>query len=245
LPSLAHPAENGWVAVLNKEILVVDDDPEARALVRKALETLGSFVVEVGSVAEAREHLKQSLPHAIVTDLTMPGEDGFALIESVRAVRSKKALPIMVLSGKHDKEAIFRATSLGADEYMTKPFAVSQLLQKLKRMLKDRDFLKRTFPAGAEPSLNAVVAINVRSLNEISAVIEARVKLATGVSLELDAAAFRDLGLSEVPMKRTSYPGVLTETGAYANSITFVGVSETLAQSVRKSVRTWVRPDAK
>jgi DNA-binding response OmpR family regulator len=233
------------VAVLNKEILVVDDDPEARALVRKALETLGSLVIEVDSVAKAREHLKLSLPHAIVTDLTMPGEDGFSFIEAVRSVRSKKALPIMVLSGKHDKDAIFRATSLGADEYLTKPFAVSQLLQKLKRMLKDRDFLKETFYPGAEPTLEAVVAVNVRSLNEISAVIEARVKLAPGGAIEMDAAVFRDLALSELPKKRTSYPGVLTETGAYANSIAFVGVSESLAQSVRKSVRTWVKTDEK
>jgi DNA-binding response OmpR family regulator len=194
-------------------------------------------------VAAAREHLKLSLPHAIVTDLNMPGEDGFALIEEVRAVRTKKALPIMVLSGKHDKEAIFRATSLGADEYLTKPFAVSQLLQKLKRMLKDRDFLKRTFLPGEEPVLHAVVAINVRSLNEVSAVIESRVKLAPGAALEIEATVFRDLGLSELPKKRTSFPGVLTEGGAYANSIAFVGVSESLAQSVRKSVRTWVKPD--
>lgn len=233
------------MAVLNKEILLVDDDPEARTLVRKALETLGSLVVEVDSVAKAREHLKQSLPHAIVTDLNMPGEDGFALIEAVRAIRSKKALPIMVLSAKKDKEIIFRATSLGADEYITKPFAVSQLLQKLKRLLKDRDFLKTTFPVGEEPTMEALVPVHVRSLNEISAVIESRVKLFPGVPVEIEAAVFRDLGLSDLPKKRTSYPGVLTEGGAYANSIAFVGVSETLAQSVRKSIRTWVKPDAK
>lgn len=233
------------MAVLNKEILVVDDDPEARTLVRKALETLGSYVVEVDSVAKAREHLKQSLPHAIVTDLAMPGEDGFALIEAVRAVRSKKALPIMVLSASNDKEAIFRATSLGADEYLAKPFAVTALLQKLKRMLKERDFLKHTFAAGEEPTLHAVVAVNIKSLNEISAVVEGRVKLAPGGPVEIDAAVFRDLGLNDLPKKRTSFPGVLTETGAYANSIAFVGVSETLAQSVRKSIRTWVKPDAK
>jgi len=233
------------VAVLNKEILVVDDDPEARTLVRRALESLGSLVIEVDSVAGAREHLKQSLPHAIVTDLNMPGEDGFALIEAVRAIRSKKALPIMVLSAKKDKADIFRATSMGADEYLTKPFAVSQLLQKLKRMLKDRDFLKTTFPVGQEPSLEVVVPINVRSLNEISSVIESRVKLAPGGAVEVEASIFRDLGLSDLPKKRTHSPGVLTEGGAYANLIAFVGVSESLAQSVRKSVRTWVKPDAK
>lgn len=233
------------MAVLNKEILIVDDDPEARALVRKALESLGSLVVEAASVAAAREHLKVSLPHAIVTDLNMPGEDGFALIEAVRAVRGKKALPILVLSAKSSKEDTFRASALGADDYLIKPFAVSQLLQKLKKLLRDRDFLRKSFPAGNEPSMHAVVPVYVRSLNEVSAVVECKVKIAPGASVEIDAPVFHELGLAELPKKRTSFPGVLSEKGICANSIAFVGVSESLASSVRKSVRTWERNDDK
>ena len=233
------------MAVLNKEILIVDDDPEARALVRKALETLGSLVIEAESVAAAREHLKKSLPHAIVTDLTMPGEDGFALVEAVRAVRGKKALPILVLSGKSAKEDIYRALALGANEYLLKPFAVSQLLQKLRKLLNDRDFLKKTFAPGTEPTMHTVVAASVKSLNEISAVVECKVKLAPNVAVEIDAPVLRELGLGELPMKRTSFPGVLSEKSSYANSIAFVGVSEALAQSVRKAVRQWERADDK
>lgn len=231
------------MSVLNKEIMVVDDDAESRLLVRKALESLGANVIECASLKEARAQLALSLPHAIVTDLNMPDEDGFALLDEVRAARGKKVLPILVLSGMRGKEHSTRALAQGADDFLSKPFNVTALLQKLKKLFSTSDFLKVKFEPGSEPTVNAVVPINVRSLNEISGMIECKVKLAPNVAVLVDAPILRELELGDLPMKRTSFPGVLTEKGSYANSIAFIGVPEPLALSVRKIVRTWKKAD--
>ena len=103
-------------------VLVVDDDSNARALcsINLLLEGLEVLEAEDGRRGLARARLES--PDLVVTDVAMPGLDGFELAEALRQDESTAEIPLIFLSGEADAEYEARAHSLGALAYVTKPF---------------------------------------------------------------------------------------------------------------------------
>jgi CheY-like chemotaxis protein len=103
-------------------VLVVDDDSSARALcsINLLLEGLDVLEAEDGHLGLARARLE--LPDLVVTDVAMPGLDGFELAEALRSGQSTAQIPLIFLSGELDDGNKARAHSLGALAYVTKPF---------------------------------------------------------------------------------------------------------------------------
>lgn len=115
------------------KILVVDDEPQIRRFLRIGLPPHGYELVEAGDGAEAMKLLAREKPDAVVLDLGLPDQDGFAVIEHIRAA---SLTPILVLSARSDVEGKVRALELGADDYVTKPFDMAELLARLKAALR-------------------------------------------------------------------------------------------------------------
>ena len=116
-------------------MLVVDDEPQ----IRRALQiAVGGHGYEV-SVSEDGEQALVAIaahpPDAIVLDLVMPGIDGFAVLTEIRAFSN---LPIIVLSARGQESDKVKALDLGADDYLTKPFGVEELLARLRVVLRRR-----------------------------------------------------------------------------------------------------------
>jgi two-component system KDP operon response regulator KdpE len=115
------------------KILVVDDEPQIRRFLRLGLGPHGYDCVEAATGAEALKLFAKERPDVVVLDLGLPDQDGFSVIEEIR----KAALtPIVVLSARSDVEGKVRALELGADDYVTKPFDISELLARLKAALR-------------------------------------------------------------------------------------------------------------
>jgi two-component system, OmpR family, KDP operon response regulator KdpE len=115
------------------KILIVDDEPQIRRFLRASLPPHGYDYIEAASSAEALKSFAREKPDAVILDLGLPDQDGFAVIEEIR----KTALtPIVVLSARSDVEGKVRALELGADDYVTKPFDMSELLARLKAALR-------------------------------------------------------------------------------------------------------------
>ncbi|HVV65090.1 MAG TPA: response regulator transcription factor [Rhizomicrobium sp.] len=114
-------------------ILLVDDEPQIRRFLRTGLPPHGYELVEAASGAETMKALAKDRPDAVILDLGLPDEDGFAIIEKVRAA---SLVPIVVLSARSDVEGKVRALELGADDYVTKPFDMAELLARLKAALR-------------------------------------------------------------------------------------------------------------
>lgn len=114
-------------------VLVVDDEPRLRDVVRMNLEIEGYRVVEAGTGLEALSQLRAEIPDIIILDVMMPDMDGFT---ALRRIREVSTVPVIVLTVRDDERDRIRGLDLGADDYLTKPFSTPELLLRIKAVLR-------------------------------------------------------------------------------------------------------------
>jgi two-component system KDP operon response regulator KdpE len=127
--------------VSGARVLVVDDEPEVLRLLRTALTERGYDVSAAASGEEALAAVERRLPDVILLDLMLPGISG---IEVCRRVRERSAVPIVVVSARGEERDKVEALDLGADDYLTKPFGMAELLARIRAAL--RRSVERTSP---------------------------------------------------------------------------------------------------
>ena len=112
-----------WTSLEERTILVVDDNEDSRNLLKAMLETHGARVATAASVDEARDALAREVPDVLITDLAMPVEDGFGLLEYCRNHSDPKlqTLPILALTAYGGQQAQDRVLAAGFDAYLAKP----------------------------------------------------------------------------------------------------------------------------
>jgi two-component system KDP operon response regulator KdpE len=138
-------------------VLVVEDDPNIVDLVRANLLVRG-FAVEVSRTGRGVTDLVTSiLPDVVLLDLMLPGEDGFDLCRQIRAA---SAVGIIVVSARRGEQDKVRALNLGADDYMTKPFGVDELLARIAALLR-RSRVVLPAPTSTAPVLVRNVQIDL------------------------------------------------------------------------------------
>ncbi len=113
----------------NKTILVVDDEPQLRRAMRATLTDLGYSVIDSRNGEEALEKLRHESPDLILLDLNRPGIGG---LETCRAVREASDTPIIILSVRNTERDKVDALDAGADDYVTKPFGIQELLARIR-----------------------------------------------------------------------------------------------------------------
>jgi two-component system cell cycle response regulator len=118
-----------------QRILVVDDDPVLRSYLAQNLKLDGYQVDEAGNVESAKIKLRQNTYHLITLDLIMEPTMGYELFEFLKQDISLKWIPLIVLSGRNDLPDKIRCFNLGADDYVTKPFEVDELVARISRIL--------------------------------------------------------------------------------------------------------------
>jgi two-component system phosphate regulon response regulator OmpR len=114
-------------------ILVVDDDPALRDLLCAYLSDTGFVVDLAGDGEEMRRAMGQAMPDVIVLDLMLPNEDGLVL---TRELRTRSAVPILMLSARGEEIDRVVGLELGADDYLAKPFSPRELLARLRALLR-------------------------------------------------------------------------------------------------------------
>jgi len=115
------------------KILIVDDEPQILRFLRASLPAHGYECVEAATASHAVKAFAAERPDALILDLGLPDQDGFTVIQAVRATA---LTPIIVLSARGDVEGKVKALELGADDYVTKPFDMAELLARLKAALR-------------------------------------------------------------------------------------------------------------
>jgi two-component system, OmpR family, KDP operon response regulator KdpE len=117
-------------------VLVVDDEPAIRRFLKASLGAQGFDVTEAQDATGALAQMARSAVDVLVLDLGLPDMDGLEVIRKLRDEGS--AVPIIVLSSRSDEVAKVRALDLGADDYVTKPFGVDELLARIRAALRHR-----------------------------------------------------------------------------------------------------------
>ena len=116
-----------------KRVLLVEDEDSIREMVALNLKMAGWEVLEAPSAERALELMHQSQPcDAALLDIMLPGMDGLSLCETIR--RDNSAIGIIMVSAKGQEEDKIRGLSIGADDYITKPFSVSELVARLEAL---------------------------------------------------------------------------------------------------------------
>jgi DNA-binding NarL/FixJ family response regulator len=114
-----------------KKILVVDDDSILRTVLKHSLEREGYQIQEVASGNEGLTAFTQFIPDVIVSDVAMPMMDGFEFCRRLRSQPTGQLVPFIFLSAKNDLEYRIQGHDCGADDYLTKPFEMKELLAKI------------------------------------------------------------------------------------------------------------------
>ena len=128
MPSQVMP-----VQVDKRNILVVDDEPQITRVLKTTLSSKGYAIRTASDGDEAVRVLKDWSPDMVITDLRMPNMGG---LELCRYVRKNSAIPIIVLSVKGEEQIKVEALDAGADDYITKPFSVNELLARVRAALR-------------------------------------------------------------------------------------------------------------
>jgi two-component system response regulator MprA len=126
-------------------VLVVDDDPDVREAVETALELEGHSVTTAADGLAALKRLGQVGFDAVVLDVLMPNLDGFEVCRRLRAAGNRT--PILILTARDSEEDTILGLDLGADDYLVKPFALGELLARVRALL------RRTRPVGEDAPL--------------------------------------------------------------------------------------------
>lgn len=169
-------------------ILIVDDDAEVRALLREFFELEGYCVSEAGDGDKMRAHLARHPVTLITLDINLPGQDGFALAREIRATRN---LPIVMISGKQDLVDRVVALELGADDFITKPYHLREVLARVRAVLRRYQHDAGDQPVGSPAAHSDGIAFDGFTLSRT------RRELADskGAVIELTAAEFNLLDL--------------------------------------------------
>src|SRR5579859_1837764 len=118
-------------------ILAADDDPQLLRLVARNLQLEGYEVVASTDGQQALEHVEQKMPDLLILDVMMPRLDGFSVCERVREF---SAVPIIIVTARGQDQDKIRGLDLGADDYLTKPFSIEELLARVRAVLRRAQF---------------------------------------------------------------------------------------------------------
>jgi two-component system KDP operon response regulator KdpE len=130
----------------HRRILVVDDEPQITRVLRTSLSSQGYDLRVANDGETALEIMKDWVPDLVVTDLSMPNMDG---LELCRRLRSTSQIPIIVLSVRGEERTKVKALDAGADDYVTKPFGIEELLARVRANL-------RRIPEAGDPAPSVI-----------------------------------------------------------------------------------------
>lgn len=122
---------------MSKRILVVDDEPSILLSLEFLMEQEGYDVISATDGDEALQAIHEKLPDLILLDVMMPKRDGFEVCQTIRANPEWKEVKIIILTAKGREVDQEKGFALGADDYITKPFATQELVSKVKKVLEN------------------------------------------------------------------------------------------------------------
>lgn len=136
---------------MSNKVLVIDDEPMSRALLRLTLQDGDFEVIEASDGLVALAMIEQQQPDLIIVDVMMPSLGGLDLCRIVRQSDELGALPILIVSAKAQAEAVRAGMMAGATHYLTKPISRKELMQVVRRLLEEKRPFSTPAPLSKTP----------------------------------------------------------------------------------------------
>lgn len=223
----------------NRTILLIDDDPVVRVLMRKIVEGAGYEVVEADGVAKGLQKAIDIVPHAIICDIVMGSTSGYDFLTQKRSRPEIAAIPVIMASSLQDRSSVYRAVTLGASDYITKPFEARIVVQKLAKLFHSKDFLKKEFDFGRRPVITAKLKGTIVTCSEGGFVLDAPVRLQEGRVVDVQGPALREIEAQHSVIRRSDRPARITDGGHFYNDLIIAGVTASMLQALKKNIKGW------
>ena len=120
----------------SKKVLVVDDEPSIREMLRLALAISDFDCVEAQDIHEAYRIIADDAPDMVLLDWMLPGGSGIELLRRLKKGGATQSLPVIMLTAKTHEDNVIQGLELGADDYITKPFAPKELIARIRALLR-------------------------------------------------------------------------------------------------------------
>ncbi len=117
-------------------VLVVDDEPSIRDMLRMALEVAKYRVIEAETILAAHALIVDERPDIVLLDWMLPGGSGLELLRRIKREESTREIPVIMLTAKTAEDNVIQGLEHGADDYMTKPFAPRELIARIRALLR-------------------------------------------------------------------------------------------------------------
>lgn len=217
---------------MDKNVLVVDDNPADLLLAETVLESAGYTAITAESGKEALEALTQFQFSLIVIDMQMPEMSGLELLEKLMAKDETRDLPKLMLSASGAISDVKRAIDIGAHDYLTKPLDIMLFEEKLKMMGgSSADWKEFEIGEDYNPHMGILAGCQVKTLSEMSASIETNFPLREGsvTTILLKIPGWFDAGLVSARVNE-----VEKQESGYNVRVNFVGLKESAKAEIRK-----------
>ncbi len=143
---------------MSGHVLLVEDDRALRQSLAQTLDLAGMTVTQTGTYIEAKDHISAEFEGVVLTDIRMPGKDGFDVLQLAR--QRDKQLPVIVLTGQGDIPMAVRAINEGAHDFLTKPCPPEELLRVLTKALELRNLTLKTRALERQLERGDIAAVN-------------------------------------------------------------------------------------
>lgn len=131
-------------------VLIIEDTPDVQRAVVRSLKGLNIDVMTANSGEEGLELLPRFLPDLVLTDVTMPGIDGYGVLETIRNTSRTAMLPVILMTARDDRSSMRRGMVMGANDYLTKPFTTEEIRECVSAQLEQRLRLSAAFTSRIE-----------------------------------------------------------------------------------------------
>ncbi|MBO6284469.1 MAG: response regulator transcription factor [Pseudobutyrivibrio sp.] len=117
-------------------IYIVEDDANIRKMLMFAIARAGFEVKEFPDASQLYSSLEEEMPQLLILDIMLPGEDGFTVLEKLRSNLATKKLPVIILTAKNSEIDKLHGLDGGADDYVTKPFGIAELMARIRAVIR-------------------------------------------------------------------------------------------------------------
>ena len=223
----------------DKQVLIIDDDEDILALVKRVIDGIGAECEIANSVKSGVAKALTKRPGLIITDLSMPLIDGFKFLEKKKTIAQLKDIPVLVFTASSKKADLNRAMALGATDYLNKPLKAALLIQKVRKCLQIGEEAGSGVRFPQKPKVTIKLEGDLLGINDSFINVGSIAAVDAGRTIRIESPLFDECGIKNSVFKIDRRSTVSGVEGKYLTKAKIIGLSEELRKVLGLKIRYW------